>query len=208
MEIDLREWFYYDETSPTCLRHAKDNDGRNIVNKRYRGDPAGSFVKRKNGDKFRIATNKFGKNLIVHRIIWELFNGEIPEGMVIDHLNGDPWDNRIENLRAVTQKINTKNRNKNRNRKNASNITGISFSYYKGVLKHVVASVIVDGKGKLKSFSISKYGYDKALELACRARLDFLVSDEEFTDRHIANSIYEGDLDERFVRHSATTQRL
>lgn len=33
-----------------------------------------------------------------HHIIWEQHNGKIPEGAIIHHINGNPLDNRIENL--------------------------------------------------------------------------------------------------------------
>ena len=46
-----------------------------------------------------------------HRVIWYYFNGEIPEGMEIDHINGMPSDNRLENLRVVTHKDNMNNEN-------------------------------------------------------------------------------------------------
>lgn len=45
-----------------------------------------------------------------HRVIWEMFNGEIPEGMLIDHINGIKDDNRLENLRLVTREQNNANR--------------------------------------------------------------------------------------------------
>lgn len=45
----------------------------------------------------------------VHRIIWETFNGEIPDGYQIDHINTIRTDNRLENLRMVTCKENHNN---------------------------------------------------------------------------------------------------
>ena len=38
----------------------------------------------------------------LHRLVWEAFNGEIPEGMTIDHINNDKQDNRLENLQLMT----------------------------------------------------------------------------------------------------------
>lgn len=54
---------------------------------------------------------KLGEKLYrAHRIAWELYHGkEIPEGMVIDHINGDRSDNRIYNLRCVTHSENAQN---------------------------------------------------------------------------------------------------
>lgn len=53
------------------------------------------------------------KDYLRHRVIWEMFNGPIPKGMVIDHINRKPGDDRIENLRCVTTKENTRNSVKN-----------------------------------------------------------------------------------------------
>lgn len=50
-----------------------------------------------------------GKELYGHRIVWEAFNGEIPEGMEIDHINTDRSDNRLENLRLVSSSENKRN---------------------------------------------------------------------------------------------------
>lgn len=45
-----------------------------------------------------------------HRIIWEMHNGPIPEGMVIDHVDGDGLNNRLSNIRICTQAQNMCNR--------------------------------------------------------------------------------------------------
>ena len=41
-----------------------------------------------------------------HRFVWMKAHGDIPDGMVIDHINGNKRDNRLENLQCITQKQN------------------------------------------------------------------------------------------------------
>jgi hypothetical protein len=51
-----------------------------------------------------------GDQYYAHRIIWKLTTGEdVGEDIVIDHINNDPRDNRIVNLRAVSRSANTHN---------------------------------------------------------------------------------------------------
>lgn len=50
-----------------------------------------------------------GKQVLMHRFVYEAFNGEIPEGMEIDHKNTVRDDNRLENLRIATPKENRNN---------------------------------------------------------------------------------------------------
>lgn len=60
-------------------------------------------------EQVKLFLNGKYKLLSVHRLVWEAFNGPIPEGMQIDHINGVNNDNRLCNLRVVTPKENVNN---------------------------------------------------------------------------------------------------
>ncbi|HGB3193994.1 TPA: HNH endonuclease signature motif containing protein [Salmonella enterica subsp. enterica serovar Waycross] len=62
----------------------------------------------------------------VHRVVWEMHNGPIPDGMEIDHINHIRTDNRIENLRLVSHQDNQKNQKIHK--KNTSGHSGVSWS--------------------------------------------------------------------------------
>lgn len=47
----------------------------------------------------------------VHRIVWEAFNGEIPAGECVTHVNGLTMDNRLCNLKLMTKREAARTRN-------------------------------------------------------------------------------------------------
>ena len=49
------------------------------------------------------------KQYRIHRLVWEAFNGPIPDGYEIDHINTIRDDNQLSNLRVVTHKENNAN---------------------------------------------------------------------------------------------------
>lgn len=49
-----------------------------------------------------------GHRYSAHRIAWAMHYGEQPPAL-LDHINGDPTDNRIENLRPATHSLNAAN---------------------------------------------------------------------------------------------------
>ena len=44
-----------------------------------------------------------GKNVLLHRYVWEKHNGEIPSGCEIHHKNKDRYDFSIENLELINK---------------------------------------------------------------------------------------------------------
>ena len=53
------------------------------------------------------------KRFLAHRCAWLYVHGDWPQGE-IDHINGDPGDNRIENLRVVEAQTNAENKRRAR----------------------------------------------------------------------------------------------
>ena len=80
----------------------------------YRQDNTGAFIVCKQSDKGNGYSSVFTvkpkrANILVHRLVFETFKGEIPEGNEIDHINTVKNDNRLSNLRCVTHKENLNN---------------------------------------------------------------------------------------------------
>lgn len=50
---------------------------------------------------YEMVSTRCGKKL-VHRVVYETFVGDIPQGYQIDHINTIRDDNRLENIRCVT----------------------------------------------------------------------------------------------------------
>lgn len=44
-----------------------------------------------------------------HRLVWMAFNGPIPDGMEIDHIDRNPSNNALDNLRVVSRSQNRAN---------------------------------------------------------------------------------------------------
>lgn len=84
-----------------------------------------------------------GKMYRAHRVIWEMTNGLIPDGMLIDHIDGDYHNNRIGNLRLATKSQNGMNRLASK--RSALRLKGVSLDSARGLF---VAQIVLDGKTK------------------------------------------------------------
>lgn len=67
--------------------------------------------------------------LNVHRIVWKLETGEEPPAEM-DHINGNPADNRLCNLRAATHAQNQRNKGLSKN--NACGFKGVRWDGHSG----------------------------------------------------------------------------
>lgn len=102
------------------------------------GDLAGTIV----DGYVKVMVDK--KSYSAHRVIWEMMNGLIPDGMQIDHINHIRNDNRIENLRIVSKQLNMENKSKYKN--NKSGITGVNFNIKKG---RFISQIQIKGRKKM-----------------------------------------------------------
>ena len=86
----------------------------------------------------RVLTGSF----LAHRLAWLHTFGHWPTAEV-DHINGNPIDNRIENLRDVSHKMNGQNVRK----PSAASTTKV-LGVYQRPSGRFAASIHVDGRGK------------------------------------------------------------
>jgi hypothetical protein len=79
-----------------------------------------------------------GKRYMTHRLAWLITYGTWPIDK-IDHINGIKDDNRLSNLRDVSQRVNLQNGKKHRN----GHLLGTTFHKFK---QKWIARIIVNGK--------------------------------------------------------------
>lgn len=181
----IREYIEYDEKSSTFLRWKKKSGlSSNIQEGSEAGgidiDSDGYYNVRVGGIRYKS-----------HRLIYWLMTGENPEGQLIDHIDGNPSNNCIDNLRLGSLEMNMRNRKKGSNNKTGHN--GITYHEYfdhRGTLirKYTYKAYYKGGKIKSYSFSVNKYG-EAALDMILAKQKEVMdeismVTGIPYTDRH------------------------
>jgi len=160
----LRQLMSYDPTTGELTRIYCKNMPK-MRNTRFVGQPA---LNNKHRQGYRCGC--VGNRLIMaHRAAWALFYGEWPDGH-IDHINHDPADNRIANLRLASQTENMRNLPKLKN--NTSGRTGVYLTPNRHGMPGWVALIRVNRKsvylGRFQTFEAAA-----AARAAAEARYGF-----------------------------------
>ena len=88
------------------------------------------YTKTSSGHKKRVRLTIDGENYVLSRIVWMIYHGQDPCELTVDHIDQDPLNNRIDNLRLITNREQQKNRPRQRNCKY---YPGIEFYPDKGM---------------------------------------------------------------------------
>ena len=109
---------------------------------------------------YAVRTN--GKSFYLHRLAWLYYYGIEPN--TIDHIDGNKTNNKINNLRNVTQQCNQKNMKKSK-----ANISGHTGIYRHSKNEKWVANICINGKTKyLGSF----FNISEAIEIRKKAEIE------------------------------------
>ena len=154
----LRQLLRYEPDSaklfwlPRSLAICKDDRYRRAWNSRNANKEAFTSI---NSDGYK-SGSIFGISCKAHRVIWAISHSYWPD--VIDHIDGDTLNNRLDNLRSVTQHDNCRNTARHKN-----NNTGVSGVSWHSRNETWCVYVTINKKRKhIGSFNL--------FELACEAR--------------------------------------
>jgi len=175
----FNELLYYDETSKSCLRWK--------VNKGYktkRGMEAGS----QSNNYWMVEVD--GVSYCCHRIVYLLCNKTLDETLVINHIDSNRSNNKIDNLSMIS--ISENNRQSIVHTSNAlrvTNTSGINGISERRTGKNLFAAFVeyynIFGIKKTKTFSYKKYGKESAWKLAVDYRNSMIEKNKELRNETI-----------------------
>lgn len=110
-----------------------------------------------------------GKNILAHRLAWFFVYGNIPE-LEVDHIDGNPSNNIISNLRLATKNQNQKNRKINYN--SSTGVKGVGYCHRKK--RYIVRGMINGKQNYLGSYEKIEDAKDAYMRFAETNHEDFL----------------------------------
>lgn len=168
--MNWHECFFYDSENGCLIwrtrppEHFLSHSRMLASNRRLSGKVAGTVAGTVRGKQYvrvRVTASGAKSTILAHRIIWEMHHGPIPEGIMVDHIDRNPRNNRIENLRLATAGESVLNRCLQRN--NTTGFRGVVFTAGK-----YQASISVRGKniylGRFDTAEMAAEAYAKASE--------------------------------------------
>ena len=179
-DVDFKLYVKYDTSSKSCLRAVAR------YNQNVKEDQELGSIHYKNANHvagWRIYIN--GEHYSAHRVVWKLIYGNITVDKVIDHVDGNPLNNKVDNLRLGDITLNNKNRK--RMKSNKTGHTGVVYNELKQrgkISRYYTGCYHSKGIEVRKHFSIKKYGEQGALTLAINFRKQGLQDDMSYTERH------------------------
>jgi hypothetical protein len=126
--LDLHNIFYYKDGSLYWK----------ISKSKVTKDKKAGWIQKNGYDKVEL----FGQTYCQHRVIFLMHHGYLPK--VVDHIDGNKHNNKIENLRAADHSKNTLY-----SRKNSRNTSGVKGVHFCKQSRKWKARICIDGKRKL-----------------------------------------------------------
>ena len=155
--LDLSAW---DGMSQDFVKYLFDYKDGNlywsvIINGQFqKGDLAGYLRK----DGYRNIQID-GKSYLAHRLIFLYHHGYLPE--FLDHIDGNPRNNNISNLREATSQENSRNQKKHKSRNGKSTSSDFKGVSWRELAKKWQAYIMINGK--YKHLGMFKSDIDAAL---------------------------------------------
>jgi hypothetical protein len=155
--FDLCNIYYkYDPASGLIIRKIDTGNGQY-----KKGEIAGGYHGKEGEQYVRVWLNS--QPIRAHRLAWLLHHGEDPGvDFVVDHRNGDRFNNRIENLRLATLEEN--NRNRKRGINNTSGFKGVYMTRLenKPYCARINVNRVDKYLGAFKTKEEAAFAYEKA----------------------------------------------
>lgn len=129
---------------PRPRAHFNTDKGHKAFNTRYAGTVAGNKQVRDNGDpqSINVRLGKLAPGIHrAHRVIVKMVDGSLPDDVLIDHRDGNPWNNRWKNLRRADSADNQYNSKLRRDNK-----SGLKGVYWCNTRKKYGSCINVQGK--------------------------------------------------------------